>query len=98
MRGKIKLPSALKACGSLCPIGAVGAKNARQLSGISSPVVKILAQLNAVPSQPSPTLTTHERNNIIRARYAAGVSQAELARRFEISYQRVHQIVRDKQR
>ncbi|WP_119071632.1 helix-turn-helix domain-containing protein [Aggregatilinea lenta] len=33
-----------------------------------------------------------------RARYAAGVSQAELARQFGISYQRVHQIVQRKRR
>jgi ribosome-binding protein aMBF1 (putative translation factor) len=44
-------------------------------------------------SPPDPTLTTRERNIIIRARYAAGVSQAELARQFGISYQRIHQIV-----
>jgi ribosome-binding protein aMBF1 (putative translation factor) len=53
----------------------------------------ILEKLNSQPSPPDPTLTTRERNIIIRARYAAGVSQAELARQFGISYQRVHQIV-----
>ncbi|MBN1680706.1 MAG: helix-turn-helix transcriptional regulator [Anaerolineae bacterium] len=29
----------------------------------------------------------------MRARHAAGVSQAELARQFGISYQRIHQII-----
>ncbi|WP_119072054.1 sigma factor-like helix-turn-helix DNA-binding protein [Aggregatilinea lenta] len=76
-----------------CPIGAVGAKNAHSLSGPSSPVAKILAQLNSGPSKCKPALTTRERNSIIRARYTAGDSQAELARQFGISYQRVHQII-----
>ncbi|MBN1680474.1 MAG: hypothetical protein JW966_09285 [Anaerolineae bacterium] len=44
------------------------------------------------------TLTTRERNIIIRARYATGVSQAKLARQFGISYQRVHQVVHGKRK
>jgi ribosome-binding protein aMBF1 (putative translation factor) len=58
----------------------------------------LLNKLNAIPSPPDPTLATRERNIIIRARHAAGVSQAELARQFGISYQRVHQIVNYKRK
>lgn len=56
-------------------------------------VGRVLAQLHALASPPDPALTIRERNIIIRARHAAGVSQADLAREFGISYQRVHQIV-----
>ncbi|MBN2266770.1 MAG: hypothetical protein JW725_00320 [Candidatus Babeliaceae bacterium] len=56
-------------------------------------VSQLLKKLNSQPSPLDPNLTTKERNIIIRARYAAGVSQAELARQFGISYQRIHQIV-----
>jgi ribosome-binding protein aMBF1 (putative translation factor) len=56
-------------------------------------VKRLLAKLNSIPSPPDQTLTTKERNIIIRARHAAGVSQVELARQFGISHQRVHQIV-----
>jgi len=65
---------------------------------VNSAVAYILARLNAQPSPPDPSLTTRERNIIIRARYAAGDSQAELARLFGISYQRVYQIVHGKRR
>jgi len=93
---KIKLPSALKACGSRCPIGAVGAENGPALKSVNSAVAYILEKLNSQLAPPDPTLNTRERNIIIRARYTAGVSQAELARQFGISYQRVHQIVHGK--
>lgn len=56
-------------------------------------VGRILAELHALTALPENTLTIRERNGIIRDRYAAGVSQVELARQFDISYQRVHQIV-----
>jgi len=75
------------------PIGAVGSQNGPTLKSVNSAVSYILDRLNSHPSLPDPTLTTRERNIIIRARYAAGVSQADLARQFGISYQRVHQIV-----
>jgi hypothetical protein len=73
--------------------GAVGAQNGPAWRTINSAVKYLLAKLNAIPAPPDPTLTIRERNTIIRARHAAGVSQAELARQFGISYQRVHQIV-----
>ncbi|MEW6578213.1 MAG: sigma factor-like helix-turn-helix DNA-binding protein [Chloroflexota bacterium] len=50
----------------------------------------VLERPNSDPSPPDLSLTTRERNIIIRARYAAGVSQAELARQFGVSHQRVH--------
>ena len=39
-----------------------------------------------------------ERNRIIRARHEAGESQADLAREFGLSYQRVHQIIHSKRK
>jgi len=41
---------------------------------------------------PDLSLSVHD-SIIARARHAAGVSQAELARQFGVSYQRGHQIV-----
>jgi DNA-directed RNA polymerase sigma subunit (sigma70/sigma32) len=61
-------------------------------------VSSVLEQLHAIPLPPDPTLTPRERNIIIRARYAAGETQAELARQFGISYQRIHQIVYGKRK
>jgi DNA-binding MarR family transcriptional regulator len=49
-------------------------------------------------AQPDQSLSIQERDTLIRARYASGVSQADLARQFGISYQRVHQIVRGEMR
>lgn len=80
------------------PIGAVGPQNVRVLSVVHSAVCRILKRLNSNLSPPDLSLTTHERNFTIRARYAAGVSQADLARQFSISYQRVHQIVNGRRR
>jgi ribosome-binding protein aMBF1 (putative translation factor) len=78
--------------------GAVGAQNGPAWSSVNSAVNYLLNKLNSIPSPPDPALSTRERNIIIRARYAAGVSQAELARQFGISYQRVHQIVHGKRK
>ena len=68
------------------------------LISVEEAVLHILKQLNSQPSPPDLNLTIRERNIIIRARYAAGVSQARLARQFGISYQRVHQIVHRKRK
>jgi ribosome-binding protein aMBF1 (putative translation factor) len=68
------------------------------LISVADAISQVLAKLNSQPLPPDPNLTTKERNIIIRARYAAGVSQAELARQFGISYQRVHQIVHGKRK
>jgi hypothetical protein len=57
-------------------------------------VSRVLKRLRRLPQPPNPTLTVKERNRIIRARFAAGESEANLARVFGISYQRIHQIVR----
>jgi ribosome-binding protein aMBF1 (putative translation factor) len=78
--------------------GAVGAENGPAWRSVNSAVNYLLNKLNSQPSPPDPTLTTRERNIIIRARHAAGVSQAELARQFGISYQRVHQIVHQRRK
>lgn len=58
--------------------------------------MRVLKRLHALPQPPDPTLTAQERNRIIKARFDAGESQADLARAFGISYQRIHQIVRGK--
>ena len=81
-----------------CPIGAYGAGNAPALISVNAAVSHILERLNASPALPNYPLTTRERNIIIRARHVAGASQAELARQFGISYQRVHQIVHGKRK
>ena len=53
----------------------------------------MLDALYAEPELPKNSLRIAERDAIIRERYAAGASQAQLARKFGISYQRVHQIL-----
>ena len=73
--------------------GAYGPQIGPPLMFVAEAVLHILEQLNSQSSPPDQTLTTRKRNIIIRARYAAGVSQADFARQFGISYQRVHQIV-----
>ena len=90
---KIKLPSALKACGSRCPIGALEAQTAPRLEDGQDLVTVALQYLYHNPSPRNKSLTIAERDAMIRTRHAAGKSQAELARQFGISYQRVHQIV-----
>lgn len=77
---------------------AVGAVNSPALTSVNFAVSYILAKLNSLPLPPDPALTTQERNIIIRARYAAGILQAELARQFGISYHRVHQIVHERRK
>jgi len=52
----------------------LGLKNVRILSVVHSAMCRILKRLNSNPSPPDLSLTTHERNFTIRARYAAGVS------------------------
>jgi hypothetical protein len=74
--------------------GAVEAQTAPTLEDGTNLVPAALAFIYNNPSLPENSLSTKERDAIIRERYAAGVSQAELARLFGISYQRVHQIVR----
>ncbi|MFC1960434.1 Mor transcription activator family protein [Chloroflexota bacterium] len=56
----------------------------------------MIARFRRLPKPLHASLTARERNTTIRARFAAGESQADLARDFGISYQRVHQIVNKK--
>ena len=72
----------------------IGAQTAPTLEDGRCLACTALEIIYAHPSQPDPPRTIRARDAIIRARYAAGVSQAELARQFGISYQRVHQILR----
>jgi hypothetical protein len=78
--------------------GAYGSQIGPPLISVEDAVSHILKGLNSQPAPPDPPLKTRERNIIIRARYAAGVSQADLARQFSISYQRIHQIVHGKRK
>ena len=56
----------------------------------------IIDTCEALLSQPDFSDLPEERNQNIRARYAAGESQAQLARDFGISYQRIYQIIYSK--
>ena len=80
--------------GLICPIGASEAPNAPLIERIPIAVLRVLQRVRSV-SLPNPTVSKQERDNIIRVRYEAGETQADLAREFGISYQRVHQIVHD---
>jgi hypothetical protein len=78
--------------------GALGAQIAPDLEPGENLVTSALYFVYDYPSQPDQSLSIQERDTLIRARYASGVSQADLARQFGISYQRVHQIVRGETR
>ena len=80
----------------LCSIGDYAAQIGAPLEPISLAVARILRRLHALSVSPDPRLSAQERNRIIKSRFDAGESQAELARIFGISYQRIHQIVRGK--
>jgi ribosome-binding protein aMBF1 (putative translation factor) len=82
--------------GILCPIGALEAQTAPGLKQMPISVSAVLQSLYGNPSQRDRPFTMARRDTIIRARHAAGVSQAELARQFGISYQRIHQIVHER--
>jgi ribosome-binding protein aMBF1 (putative translation factor) len=79
-------------------VGAVGVENGPVMKSVNPAVSYILKRLSSQPALPNPSLTTREWNIIIRARYAAGESQADLAHEFDISYQRVHQIIQGKRK
>ena len=81
-----------------CPIGAYGSEIAPGLRRVVAAAGRILKRLYAVPSPRKSALSPRERNIIIRARYAAGGSQADLSREFGISYQRIHQIVHQRRK
>jgi hypothetical protein len=83
----------------LRPKGALGAQTAPNLEPGENLVFSALYFVYDYPAaQPETSLSIQERDNLIRTQYAAGVSQANLARQFGISYQRVHQIVRGETR
>ncbi len=83
----------VKTCIRRCPIGASEARTAPRLEDGRISVPAALSQLYHERLRPDKPLSIQERDTLIRTRYTAGVSQAELARQFGISYQRVHQIV-----
>jgi Mor family transcriptional regulator len=73
--------------------GDSGAQIARGLSRTIAAVRCLLHRLYDQPLRPDQSHITKERNSQILARYAAGETQADLARAFGISYQRIHQII-----
>jgi hypothetical protein len=86
------LPSYLKA-----DIGVREASGAQITPSLETGQISVPNVLDTLYPEPEPLekpLTNAERDAIIRGQYDAGVSQAELARQFGISYQRVHQILR----
>jgi hypothetical protein len=78
--------------------GALGAQTAPSLEHGENLVTSALYFVYDYPPLRDKSLSLKDRDTLIRAQYAAGVSQAELARQFGISYQRVHQIVRGETR
>jgi Mor family transcriptional regulator len=76
------------------PHRAYEAQNAPTLEPVARAVAHTLARLHAAIQPPTPSLSIRDRNREILARFEAGDSQADLARAFGLSYQRVHQIVR----
>lgn len=94
---KNKLPGLMKARGMICPIGALEARTAPTLEQGPISVPDVLHTLYHTLVRRDKFLSAKERDDVIRDQYRAGVSQADLARQFGISYQRVHQIVRAEQ-
>ena len=86
----------LKECIKLCPIGAYEAQYAPTLEPVARAVARVLARIRTLPQPPDPSLSIRDRNHIILARFEGGESQADLARAFGISYQRVHQIIQER--
>lgn len=78
-----------------CPIGGDGAQTAPTLEDGRCLACAAIEVIYYTPPQHSPPPTLEERNALICAQHAAGISQAELARQFGLSYQRIHQIVHD---
>jgi len=78
--------------------GAVGAQNGPAWRTVNSAANYLLNKLIPYPRRLIPPDYSRTETSIIRARHAAGISQAELARQFGISYQRVHQIVNYKRK
>lgn len=96
VRGRENKNVYLKEMRVLCLIGTYGPHSVHILDGISSAAAFILKRLHTMYPHPNTHLTAQERNRVIRARAEAGESQADLARIFNLSYQRVHQIIHGK--
>lgn len=67
------------------------------LEQATSRVLQQLYRGFSLPPAPVSPLK-RERNTAIRAQYAAGMSVPDLARRFGISEQRVHQVLRGRKK
>ncbi|MEM9953617.1 MAG: helix-turn-helix domain-containing protein [Chloroflexota bacterium] len=76
----------------MCSIRALRADNAPLLDTVPLAIQCLLHHIHTSNTTPN-SLSIAERNKRIIQRYQAGESQADLARAFDISYQRIHQIV-----
>lgn len=76
----------------LCPIGVYGAENAPYVEKVIKATAYILSLLNSNATPPDRVLI-ESRNRTIYERYQSGETQADLAREFGVSYQRIHQII-----
>jgi Mor family transcriptional regulator len=68
------------------------------LNRVQLAVCHLLKLLYPAPPQPNKALTFAERNMAIRERHAAGESLSQLARAFDISSQRVQQIIKHRRK
>jgi hypothetical protein len=78
----------------MCPHRAVEARDGSGLNSVSAATTLVLRLLYLNPVQPEKSPSTHDRNELIRTRYAAGETLEVLAQAFHLSVQRIHQIVR----
>jgi DNA-directed RNA polymerase sigma subunit (sigma70/sigma32) len=72
--------------------GALRAQYGRNLTPVENAVYVLLRKLYAIPRFRKDVLK-QQRNTIIRARFAEGATLENLAAEYNISVQRVHQIV-----
>ena len=82
-----------------CPHGALGPQNGsglQQIAYATQLAIKYLYQTAQPPS--TLPLTTKQRNTLIREQYEAGETLQALAQRFDISHQRVHQIIHNRRK
>jgi hypothetical protein len=77
------------------PHRGYGAEYDATLEALQIPIYRVLRRVHFL-LPPDPVLAIRQRNKTIISRYRAGEVQADLAREFGISYQRIHQIIQNK--
>ena len=69
------------------------------LPSVEDTVRSFVQRLNSIfPSSPPRRLSTAERDDVIRDRYASGLSIPKLAREYRLSRARIHQILHRRHR